>query len=86
MKFDIVKFDPVLNCYIFIAKTTVLFALTLDHRETFKLLREFEPHYLQLKNDNVQFSVYYDQYISPSAFVKNFTQPESDCLGGGLYC
>ena len=52
-----------------------MFALTLDHRQTFKLIREFEPHYFDLKNDNVLFSVYYDLFVCPDCYNNNYTVP-----------
>jgi hypothetical protein len=65
MKFDIVQFDP----------TSVMLALSLDHRETFKLIREFTPHYFDLKNDNVIFSVYYDTFVCPDCYAKDYSVP-----------
>lgn len=41
----------------------VVLALTLANLETFKLVRDFEPYYHELKGNNVNFKIYFDYYV-----------------------
>jgi hypothetical protein len=65
----------------------VIFALSLINRETFKLVREFQPQYSALMaSKKVEVSIYYDLFVCESCARMEFAEEHPDCLGGGRYC
>ena len=41
-------------------KILVIFAFTFQNRESFRLVKEFHPHYKQIKSQSVVFQVFYE--------------------------
>ncbi|CAK70612.1 unnamed protein product (macronuclear) [Paramecium tetraurelia] len=74
IKFDVRKKNNV----------TALFALNITSEETYKFLREFQPYYQKLKNEQIQYIVMYPLY----QIVPNPDKPieYQNCISYGKYC
>ncbi|CAD8078400.1 unnamed protein product [Paramecium primaurelia] len=66
-------------------KTNVLFGLNIENKDTFKLINEFRPMYLELK-EHINFQIFYEVLRCLSCEANNWQTENQDCLGGGRYC
>lgn len=70
---------------LLIWKTDVLFGLNIENKDTFRLINEFRPIYLELK-DYINFSIFYEVLRCLSCEATGWKTESEDCLGGGRYC
>ena len=66
-------------------KIEIIFWLSTSNRNSFRLVREFDKYYKELKND-VRFSPHYAIWPCPDCFSTNYTQSMDNCVSGGRYC
>lgn len=64
-------------------KVDVILLISLKNRETFKLLRQFEPYYQSLVGSNIEYELLYQLYSMEEEFLN---QEYQNCLGSGRYC
>ncbi|CAD8092965.1 unnamed protein product [Paramecium sonneborni] len=68
-----------------LSQTNVLFGLNIENKDTFRLINEFRPIYLELKND-IKFSIFYEVLRCFTCEKDEWKIENPDCLGGGRYC
>lgn len=66
-------------------KIEVIFWLSTSNRNSFRLVREFDKYYQQMKND-VLFNPHYAIWPCPDCYATNYTKSMDNCLSGGRYC
>ena len=66
-------------------KIELVFWLSTSNRNSFRLVREFDKYYKELKND-IKFNPHYAIWPCPDCYSTNYTSSMDNCVSGGRYC
>lgn len=66
-------------------KIEIFFWLSTSNRNSFRLVREFDKYYQQLKKD-IKFVPHYAIWPCPDCYSMNYSNSMDNCLSGGRYC
>ena len=75
-----IKFDTITNNHV-----NYTFWLSTSNRNSFKLIKEFQPYVSKLSGVST-FTPHYAIWTCPYCARKNFTEVYDNCLSGGRYC